>query len=143
MTTNADITMLNKFYDSSGRQDIFLPTVIRGVSLKMNSGTTGESRYPKSTATYNLRIPIDANMGESSFVDLIQYKQMGKEEAAKHWTLQPEMIVVLAILEEADLENINLTEIEKKYGKYITVKDWSDNTTRGIDRMKHWRIGGE
>ena len=144
MMTNADITILNKWYDSSERQEVFLPTIIHGVSFYMKSGSGGDNRYPTKTATYNIRIPVDADMGESLYTDLVSYKQMAKEEAGKHWTLQPESVIVPGIMDEADIVNgIDLTELEKKYGFYITVKDFSDNTTRGSERMKHWRIGGE
>lgn len=144
MMTNTDITILNKWYDGANRQDVFLPTVIRGVSFYMSSGSTGNTRYPVLTATYKIRIPADADMGESSYVDALTYKGMTREEAAEHWTLQPDAVIVPAIMDEADMtETINLTELANKYGPLITVKDYSDNTTRGIAGMKHWRIGGE
>lgn len=66
---------------------------------------------------------------------------MDSQEAAKHWTLQPDSIVVPVAVDEADLEKINLTELTKKYGPYMTVTDYSDNTKRGTRSTAHWRIG--
>ncbi len=143
MITNADITLFNRFYDSKNRQDIFLPTVIKGVSLYMKSGSSGDNKFRESTATYKIRIPIDADMGESSYVDLVEYCKMDFEDAKKHWTLQADSIVILAVVEESDAQGkAKLTELSKKYGTFVTVTDFSDNTTRGIKRMAHWRIGG-
>ncbi len=143
MITNADITLFNKFYDSDNRQDIFLPTVIKGVSLYMKSGSSGDNKFRESTATYKIRIPIDADMGESTYADPVKYCKMDLEEAKKHWTLQADSIVVPAVVEESDVQSkTKLTELTKKYGTFITVTDYSDNTTRGIKRMAHWRIGG-
>lgn len=143
MTSNADITLFNKFFDKENRQDVFLPTVIRGVSLYMKSGSSGDLKYRESTATYKIRIPIDADMGESSFVDPVAYKQLQKDEAVKHWTLQPDSVIIPEIVDVAELgESVSLTDLTKKYGTFITVTDYSDNTTRGIQSMKHWRIGG-
>lgn len=143
MNTNADITLFNKFYDSENRQDIFLPTVIRGVSLYMRNGSTGDNKYRESSSTYKIRIPIDADMGGSTYADPVSYMRMQKEDAAAHWTLQADSIIVNAAIEESELtETVNLTELTKKYGAIITVTDFSDNTVRGIRRMKHWRIGG-
>ncbi len=144
MNTNADITILNKIYDSENRQDVFLPTVIKGVSLYMKSGSTGDNKFRERTSTYKIRIPIDADMGGSSYADPVAYRGMSREEAATHWTLQEESVIVRGILTDEEMEGeIVLTELSKKYGSYITVTDFSDNTTRGIQRMKHWRIGGE
>lgn len=143
MNVNADITLFNKFFDKDNRQDVFLPTVIKGVSLYMTKGSTGDSKYRESTASYKIRIPIDADMGESSFVDLVEYRQMQKDEAKKHWTLQPDSVIIPEVLDVTTLgESVSLTELTKTYGTFITVTDYSDNTTRGIQSMKHWRIGG-
>lgn len=143
MITNADITLFNKFYDKQERKDIFLPTIIKGVSLYMKSGSSGDNKYRESTATYKIRIPMDADMGESTYVDLVSYREMELQEAKKHWTLQADSIVIPAVVEESDVpDGANLTELTKKYGSFITVTDFSDNTTRGIRRMAHWRIGG-
>lgn len=144
MKTNADITLFNKFYDSENRQEIFLPTVIKGVSLYMKSGSTGDYKFREGSATYRIRIPIDADMADSSYTDLVSYRRMDLQEARKHWTLQADSAVVPDVIDESDTQDgkVNLTELTKKYGTVITVTDFSDNTTRGIRRMQHWRIGG-
>lgn len=143
MNANADITLFNKVFDKENRQDVFIPTVIKGVSLYMSKGSTGDSKYRESTASYKIRIPIDADMGESSFVDLVEYRKMQKDEAKKHWTLQPDSVIIPEALDVTVLgDSISLTELTKEYGTFITVTDYSDNTTRGIQSMKHWRIGG-
>lgn len=142
MKTNADITLFNKFYDSENRQDIFLPTVIKGVSLYMKSGSSGDNKYRESSSKHKIRIPIDADMGDSTYVDLVSYRNMDLQEAKKHWTLQADSVVIPAIVEPDEQNRVNLTELTKQYGTFITVTDFSDNTTRGILRMAHWRIGG-
>lgn len=142
MNTNADITLYNKFYDAENRQNIFLPTVIKGVSLYMASGSTGDNMYRHGTASYKIRIPIDADMLGSSYVDKLTYSKLDQESAAKHWTLQPDMIIIPAVVEGA-AATADLTSLTKEYGDYITVTDFSDNRSRGIESMKHWRIGGE
>lgn len=143
MITNADITILNKWYDRSKRQEVFLPTVIRGVSFCMKSSSGGDSRYPEKKAVYKIRIPMNADMGESSYVNAVEYKKLNEEEALKHWTLQMESVIVPGILDMEDTADcIDLVELEKKYGFYITVREFSDNTIRGTERMKHWQIGG-
>lgn len=143
MITNADITLFNKSYDRENRQDIFLPTVIKGVSLYMKQGSTGDNKFRESSATYKIRIPVDADMGDSTYVDLVAYRKMDLQEASKHWTLQPDSVVIPLVVDESVVEQrASLTELTKKYGTFITVTDFSDNTTRGIRRMHHWRIGG-
>lgn len=143
MITNADITLFNRFYDRDNRQDIFLPTVIKGVSLYMKSGSSGDNKFRESTSTYKIRIPIDADMRDSTYVDLVRYLKMDLKDAEKHWTLQADSIVIPAVVEELDAQGKSkLTELAKRYGSFITVTDFSDNTTRGVQRMKHWRIGG-
>lgn len=142
MITNADITLFNKFYDGENRKNIFLPTVIKGVSLYMKNGSSGDSKYRESSATYKIRIPIDADMGKSTYINLVSYLRMDLQEAKKHWTLQADSIVVLAVVDKSDMQEVNLTALTKKYGPFITVTDFSDNTIRGTHSMAHWRIGG-
>lgn len=141
MISNADITLFNKRYDSETRQDKFLPTVIKGVSLYISKGSTGDFQNRSGKATYKVRIPINADTGGKQYIDQVGYKALTDEEVSGFWTLQPDCIIVPAIADEA--EDISITELTSKYGSVITVTDFSDNTTRGVEPMKHWRVGGE
>lgn len=141
MTSNADITIFNRRYDASTRQDRLIPTIIRGCSLYMSNGSSGSLQNRSPKASYKIRIPIDADAGGKCYIDGNAYKNLDDDEAWAFWTLQPDCVIVPYAVEEA--EGVTITELTKMYGSVITVTDYSDNTTRGTQMMKHWRIGGE
>lgn len=136
MLTNADITIFNqKRVDRSAK---YLKTVIRNVSWHSEKKNTGGDVADASDIVA-IRIPIDADFGEKTYVPVREFEKMSMEDAEKHWTLGERDIVVKGVVEEDEVTQAFLVE---KYGDVHLVNDFSDNTDIGSDRAKHWRVGG-
>ena len=87
-----------------------------------------------------------------------EYKKLSDEEAERYWTIQKNAYIMQGeyvtaeqwqfdtfsfrsgvILKEA-IED--LAKLRKYDESFITITEYADNTVRGTDRTKHWRIGG-
>lgn len=141
MITNCDVTLFNARYDANERRNIYVPTVIKGVSLALAQGTSGSFDSMSTTRNARIRIPIDADTEGKTYVDEVTYSNMDDEEASRHWTIQnSDVFVTMEVHPEEEIRDPSL--LNHLYGHAYTVNSFADNTTRGIQSMKHWRMGG-
>lgn len=131
MTTNADITIYNRYYDGNSRTDRYRRTVIRGVWFYVDNKVQITDTGVHGADIYKVRIPVRANTGGSQYIPMDQYQ--GQEGA---WTLQPDDYVCRGILED-DIERP--AELKKERNQVFKITTWSDNRFGGLP---HWRIGG-
>lgn len=163
MTTNADIVIFNLRIDSTERREVFIPTNISEVSYYSvistdKSGSRGEIGRDESP-NFKIRIPIDAVVEDQrTYVPEELYKTLSDEEAREHWTIQKGCYILLGTLYKADewkwsefnlrsgailKEQITeMSALQEYRGNFIIVSEYADNTIRGSDKVKHWRIGG-
>ena len=64
---------------------------------------------------------------------------MTDEEAAGYWTIQIDDIVLKG---EYSSQVTDERELRELTGDLFVVNTFADNTIRGSDAVKHWRIGG-
>ena len=140
MTTNADITVFNKRYVKEERTEKFVATRIKGVSLFSRTGAGFGSQNLSQSDAHTIRIPADADTDGKQYIDQKAYVELGDEESAGFWTLQIGAIIVPCL---EDVDTATETELKQQYPDVITVRNYTDNRSRGSDRMKHWRVGGE
>lgn len=158
-----DITIFNLRYDSSTRREVFIATNISGVSLYhavgvSSSGIQGGDNREESI-TYKIRIPISAKIEQSrEYIDEADYAKLSDDDALNYWTLQKGCYILMGQLyisgkwlwdefnfqtgvsTKEELEEIQA--LREYNGEFITVLEYADNTRRGSDSVKHWRIGG-
>lgn len=132
MTTNADITIYNREYDSKSRIDIWHRTVIRNVWFYVDNKVSQTDSGLKSANICKIRIPEGSP--EKGYLDPENYA--AAESKDTYWTLQEDDIVVQGVCLQDITRPANLQELHKKYWKVIS---WSDNRFGG---SPHWRIGG-
>ena len=86
------------------------------------------------------------------------YKKLSDEDAERYWTIQKNAYIVRGQLEVADQwvfdtfsfqhgvilkETIeDLAKLRQHDEDFVTITEYADNTLRGTDRTKHWRVGG-
>lgn len=70
------------------------------------------------------------------------YKALTADEAKGFWTIQNGAYIVQGLCMDGESAGITVTELQKNHMDYIVVTEYADNTIRGTDAMKHWRIGG-
>jgi len=139
MTINEDITIFNRRYDSETRRDCYITTTITDVSVYEVQSLSGEPGKHSDAISYVIRIPYNAGVSKE-YISESAYAQLDDETAAGYWTIQNECYVMRgAYFSETPIYE---PDIRALGGDIITVKEYADNTVRGSDVVKHWRIGG-
>lgn len=158
MTINSDVTIFN-LRIGADRREKFYATRILGVSWYGSKGQIVSDKNRKSTMQCVIRIPYTATVeGGKQYISEEEYKKLSDEDVEKYWTIQKNAYIMQGeyvtaeqwqfdtfsfrsgvILKEA-IED--LAKLRKYDESFITITEYADNTVRGTDRTKHWRIGG-
>lgn len=145
MYVQTAVTLFNKRLGAD-RREAYLPTCILGASYaeakKANRSPNGVC---SENLAYRLRIPVDAKTQNSrTYVNEKAFKTFTTDEAARHWTLQKgDVLLTAETALEGPLDERRIKELAAELRvDVITVTEYADNTARGTDAVKHWRIGG-
>lgn len=136
MITNAAITIYNR--RRSGRNSVLIPTVISEASW-FYGRRAARGQFIDNEDSYQVRIPYGADTSGKTFVNPAQYASMTDEEAAGYWTIQIDDIVLKGEYTSEVNDDRALRELTDDL---FVVNTFADNTIRGSDAVKHWRIGG-
>lgn len=135
MITNANITIFNK--RASNRTHVFYPTVICGVCFVHKHARTGGAEEETSD-DYIIRIPKTATINNVSafntYLPQEGYREL--EDPTGYWTIQKDDIILMG----TGLTSVE--DVKNSDREYCLVTEWQDDTTRGSDAVKHYRIGG-
>lgn len=151
-----DIILLNKRLDKASRRDVFIPTQISGVSIYDNRQSSSDGGFRSETEAFKIRIPIGARVQDGrTYLPETHYDALTVEEAAAHWTLHNEDLIIVSAsrfedvntsaFETAAVTTQQAEEMADSVGfqkELVRIVDYSDNTLRGSAAVKHWRIGG-
>lgn len=142
MTTNADITIFNAVYDKATRNEKFTPTVIRNVSFYASETVNTNDGVLTDQSAYKIRIPyLGAEIDDRrKYVPEERYNG-----DSSTWTIRHGDLIALGVYagNTAILTRAEASEWASSAGiKMISITDYADNTARGCDSTKHWRIGG-
>ena len=127
------------------RREVFLPTCISGASYFEARGSSSSKGVHTESLSYKLRIPVNATVQDGrTYVSEAAYKGLTAEEAAAHWTIQKGDVLLACGAELTEAVNeVQLKELAAANNvDMITVSEYADNTVRGSDPVRHWRIGG-
>lgn len=136
MITNAAITIYNR--RRSGRNSVLIPTVISEASW-FYGRRAARGQFIDNEDSYKVRIPYGADTSGKTYVNPAQYAVMTDEEAAGYWTIQIDDIVLKGEYTSEVNDDRALRELTDDL---FVVNTFADNTIRGSDAVKHWRIGG-
>ena len=158
MTINSDVTIFN-LRIGADRREKFYATRILGVSWYGSKGQVVSDTVRKGTAQCVIRIPYTAIVeGGKQYISEEEYKKLSDEEAERYWTIQKGAYIVRGqyvvagqrlfdtfsfrqgIILKDTIEE--LAKLRQHDEDFVTVTEYADNTIRGTDRTKHWRIGG-
>lgn len=134
-------------------------TVMLMFSWYGSKGQVVSDTVRKGTAQCVIRIPYTAIVeGGKQYISEEEYKKLSDEDAERYWTIQKNAYIVRGQLEVADQwvfdtfsfqhgvilkETIeDLAKLRQHDEDFVTITEYADNTLRGTDRTKHWRIGG-
>lgn len=138
MTINSDVTIFN-LRIGEDRREKFAATRILGVSWYGTKGQAVSGTDRKATAQYVIRIPHTAIVeGGKKYIGEEEYRNLSDEDAEKYWTIQKGAYIVRGQYEELT----DLAKLRQCNEDFVTITEFADNTVRGTDATKHWRIGG-
>lgn len=144
MTLQTAVTIFNARVGSD-RREVFYPTVLDGASYQATKTTSSSQGIHTESLSYKLRIPADATVQDGrTYVSETVFRSLSDANALQHWTLQAGDCIILGEYPEAKPMPLReLSAFATQAGAdLIHVKEYADNTLRGSDAVKHWRIGG-
>ena len=130
---NEIITVFNRRMDADGFP-IYYPTIIGGVSWYSHIITSVDNNGLHAADSFVIRIPVDANFGDSIYVDPVTYKDTASAENV--FTLAQGDIVVKA----AVYGSMTPKELHETYHECFTIQGVTDN--RRAPNAPHWRVVG-
>ena len=137
MTINSDVTIFN-IRIGADRREKFYATRIMGVSWYGTKEETVSDTDRKDKAKCVIRIPATATVeAGKQYISEEKYKKLSDEDVEKYWTIQKNAYIMRGTYEGKIPDN-PLKSIEN----LVTITEFADNTIRGTNRTKHWRIGG-
>ncbi len=159
MITNQDITIFNLRLDRENQREVFIPTNISDVSFVDVRSSGGSASEQSENLQFKIRIPLNARTQDSrTYIPEDKYRLLDDEEAKKHWTLQKGCYIIAGTIfyddewkfDDFDFSSGVITSARIrdfldlfKYDRDIVhVTEYADNTRRGSDAVKHWRVGG-
>ena len=150
-----DIVLFNKRLDRESRREMYSPTKISGASVYEWTEATKDGTDRTEREVFKIRIPIDAAFqGDRKYLPAGQYDALSEEEAAEYWTLHNTDLIIIASAPFEDIDTaicedgIAEPEIRALAGRIgsrpapIILSGYADNTQRGSDTVKHWRLEG-
>lgn len=144
MTVQTVITIFNASIGAD-RREFFIPTVIDSASFFEQRGASSSKGIISEHLDFKIRIPSTAKVQENrSYIAEARYKALSSEEKKKYWTLRKsDYVLIGAYSESTSLTQQELNALVQK-GNFdlIRIQEYADNTIRGSDDVKHWRIGG-
>ncbi|ADU25686.1 DUF6751 family protein [Ethanoligenens harbinense] len=140
MTTNADITLYNQWYNRVTRLIEWKRVQIPGVSWHGGIVTDVTGNGLQAANAYIVRIPLDAAPAGRTFACPEDWAATESDDLGALWTIQPGDILINGLLADDIAKASDLTA---KYGsRCCTVIGWKDNR-RGSAALQHWRIDGK
>lgn len=134
---NDTITVFNARVDPDEGGNVWVPTVITGVSWYATDASTVDASKGGLVAANKaiIRIPLDADTGGKQYTDPVSYASA--EDVSRLWTLKGGNIVVKTAVEGSDWTPAKL---KKAYADCVVILGVTDN--RRAPRAPHWRITG-
>jgi len=132
---NETITVYNAKYDKTADADVYIKTVIIGVSWFCEIATNVDKDGLKAANKFIIRIPEDADFGGKDYAKPSDYAKA--QDVSKLFTLKAGDIVVKGIATETSPKPADL---HKLYNDVTTILGVTDN--RRAPHGKHWKVVG-
>ena len=131
---NETVTVFNKRLDIQNGWDVYVPTVIKGVSWYCEIASNVDNTGLHAANRYTLRIPIDADFGGKAYLDPIAY---AKEMIVSGvFTLRNGDIVARAAITD---ESLTPAQLHDMY-ECMTILGVTDN--RRAPNAPHFKVVG-
>lgn len=129
------ITIFNRRLDSDTEYDVYVPTVIKGVSWFCEITSNIDSTGLQAANKFTIRIPEDADFSGKAYVDPAAY---AGGDPTKVFTIDNGDIIVKAAVTASGLKPADLQAV---YGQVVTVLGVTDN--RRAAHARQWKVVGK
>ena len=130
---NETITVFNALFNAENDCDVYIPTVISGVSWFEDVKSTVDSSGLKAASKCTIRIPCNADFHGKTYVNPLVYNG-----GASVFTLKPGDIIV-----KGDASNVSdprPATLKTSFPECVTVLGITDS--RRAPKSKHWKVVG-
>ena len=134
------ITVYNNYTDPTTKYKVYLPTVIKNVSWFGEVQVLVSSDGLLSADMYTIRIPINADFGNKTYLNPKAFEDIPNDEMSNYWTLSQGDIIVKGEISDTGA-NAKPGKLEENYEDVITIVSVTDNTTR--PNAPHWKVVGK
>lgn len=131
---NETITVFNKRLATDTGYDVYIPTVISGVSWFCEIASTADASGLKAANKFTIRIPTDADFSGKKYVTPAEYAESNEET---FFTLGNGDIIVKAAITDSGLKP---SDLQAQCGEVVTVLGVTDN--RRTNNAPHWKVVG-
>lgn len=131
---NETITVFNKRQAQDTGYDVYIPTVITGVSWFCEIASTVDASGLKAANKFTIRVPTDADFSGKSYVTPVEYATSDEKTS---FTLGNGDIIVKAAITDTDLKP---SDLQQRYGEVVTILGVTDN--RRTKNAPHWKVVG-
>lgn len=131
---NETITVFNKRQAPETGYDVYVPTVITGVSWFCEIASTVDASGLKAANKFTIRIPVDADFSNKNYVIPAEYAASDEDTS---FTLGNGDIIVKAAITDTGLKP---SDLQTLYGEVVTVLGVTDN--RRTRNAPHWKVVG-
>lgn len=128
------ITVFNKRLDADTSYDVYIPTVIVGVSWFCEIASSVDASGLKAANKFTIRIPDDADFSGKSYVNPADYAEGDPTEV---FTISNGDIIVKAAITD---EGLKPADLQEQFGEVVTVLGVTDN--RRTRNAPHWKVVG-
>lgn len=136
MITNSKITIFNRRLVGN-HGEILIPTVINDATW-FYGRRSSRGQFSDNEDSYSVRIPFGADTSGKQYIEPWEWKDLQDDQVSGFWTIQNNDIVVRGEMSEIVTDQ---SEIMKVTDDCFLVNTFSNNTIRGSDVVKHWRLG--
>lgn len=130
---NETITVFNTRLDDDKGYDLYVPTIIRGVSWFCEIASNVDSSGLKAANKFIIRIPVDADFSDKAYVPPAAYA--GGDPNTVFTLKQGDVIV-----HGEETEPMLPAKLQEKYGELVTILGVTDSSRR--PHAKHWKVVG-
>lgn len=133
---NETVTVFNRRWDAEAGKDVYIPTIIHGVSWFCEIASAVDSTGLHAANRLYVRIPADANFGGKRYVDPVTFA--AETIVSGLFTLSNGDVIVKAAVQDSTLKPAQLHE---RYADCMTILGVTDN--RRAPNAPHWKVVGQ
>lgn len=132
------ITIFNKRYDPSKRDDYFVRTYLTGVNVEKKKAVNVIKSGMENASSATIYIPIeDLESEDKEYISPKNYQKLSAEEIEKYFTLQPGDYVVIGIIDYKIDEKNTATKLKNEFDDVFEILIVDDKLKGGLP---HWEV---